>query len=411
MLISLPAYKVWTLRLARISSLLFFYGIIASMAAANLGMALTLLFWIISGVWVGQFSIVKRSPVALPIVLLLLVTALSLSYAVAPIVYVDRYFLVYGKWLFVLVLISLHNDKKWLKYIFITVALAVSIVLLSTYANVFFDVPWANTSGGFGVDNAVFYDYIAQGVMSVCVSVVAWVLAFRSQHKWIRLVAGGVFGLLAFSVFFLLPTRTGQLAMVAAVFVASIFMFKKQQFFVFLVVFIGASAAALQFSPVLLSKIQLITQEAAAYMQGGVEMTSVGARLSMWENSLKFISDAPLFGHGVGGYRFLSETVYIDPVMCAISCVHPHNQLLFFMVEYGLAGFVIFFLFVRAFLMVAADWRGSNDIVFAIVVGFLTVFLVDSFINSPLWISSLRNFYIGAFAMVFIHYAVMRKES
>jgi hypothetical protein len=81
------------------------------------------------------------------------------------------------------------------------------------------------------------------------------------------------------------------------------------------------------------------------------------------------------------------------------------------MVEYGLAGFVIFFLFVRAFLMVAADWRGSNDIVFAIVVGFLTVFLVDSFINSPLWISSLRNFYIGAFAMVFIHYAVMRKES
>lgn len=406
---SIDLYKTWTLRLARASSLLFFYGIVASMAAANVGMALTLLFWGLSGVWWRRFAAVSRSPIALPVVALLLMTVLSLVYSVAPWSYVGRYFVVYGKWLFVLVLLSLHDDPKWLKAIFTTIALAVMVVLSSTYANVFFSVPWANAPGGFGADNSVFYDYIAQGIMSVCASVVAWVLAFRSESKLVRQVASLVFVLLAFSVFFLLASRTGQLAMVVSLLVVSTLIFSKRHFLVFLAVAITAVGAALLFSPVLLAKIQLLIHEGIAYMQKGVELTSVGARLSMWVNSLHFIAEAPLLGHGVGGYRYLSEKVYLDPVMCAISCVHPHNQLLFFMVEYGLVGLLLFALFIRAFVQVARDWRAHNTCVFAIVAGLLSVFLVDSFINSPLWISSLRNFYIGVFALIFIHHALARK--
>jgi O-antigen ligase len=129
----------------------------------------------------------------------------------------------------------------------------------------------------------------------------------------------------------------------------------------------------------------------------------------MWVNSLGFMGEAPLLGHGMGSYRYLSEKVYVDPVMCAISCVHPHNQLLFFMVEYGLVGLVLFALFIRAFVIVARYWGARNTSTMAVVVGVSVVFLVDSFINSPLWISSLRNFYIGVFALMFIHHAIARK--
>jgi O-antigen ligase len=410
-LLNLERYKAWTLRLARASSLLFFYGIIASMAAANIGMALTLLFWLLSGAWFHRFSAARQSPIFLPIVALLLVTVVSLSYTVAPLAYANRYLLVYGKLLFILVLLTLHDDPKWLKALFFTMALAVAVVLTSTYANVFLDVPWANSPGGFGADNSVFYDYIAQGIMSVCASVVAWVLAFRSENKPLRQAAAAVFLLLAFSVMFLLASRTGQLAMPVALLVVSALLFSQRHFLVFLVMAAATVMAALVLSPVLLSKISLIVQESSAYMQQGVELTSVGARLSMWVNSLHFIADAPLFGHGVGGYRYLSEKVYLDPVMCAVSCVHPHNQLLFFMVEYGLVGFVLFGLFIRAFVRVARDWRGSNTSAYAIVVGLSVVFLVDSFINSPLWISSLRNFYIGVFALIFIHHATVRRAA
>lgn len=411
MLLNLDGYKSWTLRLARASSLLFFYGIIASMAAANIGMALTLLFWLLSGAWFHRFSAARQSPIFLPIVALLLVTLVSLSYSVAPLAYANRYLLVYGKLLFILVLLTLHDDPRWLKAIFSTMALAVSVVLVSTYANVFFDVPWANAVGGFGADNSVFYDYIAQGIMSVCASLVAWVLAFRSESQPRRLAASAVFLLLAFSVLFLLTSRTGQLAMLVALLVVSALLLSQRHFLVFLVMAVATVMAALMLSPVLLSKISLIFQDGAAFVHQGVELTSVGARLSMWVNSLHFVSDAPLFGHGVGSYRYLSEKVYLDPVMCAISCVHPHNQLLFFMVEYGLVGLGLFGLFIWALVRVARDWRGRNTSAFAIVVGLSVVFLVDSFINSPLWISSLRNFYIGLFALIFIHHATVRRAA
>jgi O-antigen ligase len=167
---------------------------------------------------------------------------------------------------------------------------------------------------------------------------------------------------------------------------------------------------ALILSPVMLAKLQLILSEGSAFFRQGAELSSVGARLSMWMNSLGFISEAPLLGHGVGSYRFLAEKVFLDPVMCSISCTHPHNQLLFFMVEYGVFGIFIFGMFLHAFFLVLRFWRRRSLDVYAVVAGVLTIFLVDSFINSPLWISSLRNFYIGMFSLIFIGYAIAKKS-
>jgi len=164
-------------------------------------------------------------------------------------------------------------------------------------------------------------------------------------------------------------------------------------------------------SPVVLPKAQLIITETIAYLQSGTENTSVGARLSMWSNSLKFIADAPLFGHGLGSYRFFSEAIYTDPALCAITCVHPHNQLLFFMVEHGILGLILFLIIGRSLLFVPLYWRDENKFIFAIFIGFLSVLLIDSFINSPLWISSLRNFYIGIFSIIFIFHSIHTQKN
>jgi O-antigen ligase len=134
-------------------------------------------------------------------------------------------------------------------------------------------------------------------------------------------------------------------------------------------------------------------------------MTSIGARLAMWKASLNFYWDQPLWGHGTGSYRWLTERLFTDPLMCAISCVHPHNQFLFFGVEYGLLGLFIYsWLFVGVAKIVLLVERRYS----LILAGLLTIIAVDSFINSPLWISSERNFYTAILALTMTSFYLNR---
>ena len=148
-------------------------------------------------------------------------------------------------------------------------------------------------------------------------------------------------------------------------------------------------------SPIISHRFSLIISEINAYHHG-VEMTSIGARLAMWKASWIFFWDEPLFGHGTGSYRLLSEGVFTDKEMCKISCVHPHNQFLFFGVEHGLIGILIYgWLFIATF-KIAKQVDLKNKL---ILMGLLAIIFVDSFINSPFWISSERNFYISVLAL------------
>jgi O-antigen ligase len=381
------------------------------MAAANIGMALTVFFWLISGIWIRRFHLVRASPIFWPILALIVIIVISSTYSIAPDAYANRYYLVYGKFLFIWVLIMIHQDDGWLNAIFGVMIAGITAVILHTYADVYQQAPWKVGAAGAVVIHHTFYDYIAQGIMSACAVTVAWATIFFAKAKWIKLIAAIFFLLLTFSVFFLLPSRTGQLALVVSLLVTSAAMFKRSNFIILSLILMGILVGVTLLSPIVLPKAQLIITETIAYLQSGTENTSVGARLSMWSNSLKFIADAPLFGHGLGSYRFFSEAIYTDPALCAITCVHPHNQLLFFMVEHGILGLILFLIIGRSLLFVPLYWRDENKFIFAIFIGFLSVLLIDSFINSPLWISSLRNFYIGIFSVIFIFHSIHTRKT
>jgi O-antigen ligase len=405
------SYQKWTVKLAQASSLLFFYGILASMAAANIGMALTVFFWLISGIWIRRFHLVRASPIFWPILALIVIIIISSTYSIAPDAYANRYYLVYGKFLFIWVLIMIHQDERWLNAILGVMFVGITAVILHTYADVYQQAPWKAGAVGTLVIHSTLYDYIAQGIMSACAVTVAWVTIFFVKSKWIKLVAAIFLILLTFSVFFLLPSRIGQLTLVVSLLATSAVIFKRSTFIVLSLILMAMVVGVVLISPVALPKAQLIITESTAYLQSGVDNTSVGARLSMWSNSLKFIADAPLLGHGLGSYRFLSEAIYTDPALCAVTCIHPHNQLLFFMVEHGILGLILFLIIARSLLFIPLYWRDQNKFIFAIFIGFLSVFLIDSFINSPLWISSLRNFYIGIFSVIFIFHSIHTQKN
>jgi O-antigen ligase len=69
--------------------------------------------------------------------------------------------------------------------------------------------------------------------------------------------------------------------------------------------------------------------------------TSVGLRLEFWEKSLRFFSEAPVFGHGTGSTRGLFEQAAVGHVGAAAEVIgNPHNQTLNIAVQWGAIGIV-----------------------------------------------------------------------
>src|SRR5450631_2695727 len=67
-------------------------------------------------------------------------------------------------------------------------------------------------------------------------------------------------------------------------------------------------------------------------------------RLQFWQKSLRFLSEAPVFGHGTGSIRALFEEAAVDQFGAAAEVVaNPHNQTLNDAVQWGAIGIVVLY--------------------------------------------------------------------
>ena len=72
--------------------------------------------------------------------------------------------------------------------------------------------------------------------------------------------------------------------------------------------------------------------------------TSIGLRLEFWQKSLRFFSEAPIFGHGTGSIRVLFEEAAVDQFGAAAEVVgNPHNQTLNVAIQWGLIGIAVLY--------------------------------------------------------------------
>lgn len=74
-------------------------------------------------------------------------------------------------------------------------------------------------------------------------------------------------------------------------------------------------------------------------------VTSIGLRLEFWQKSLRFISEAPVIGHGTGSLRGLFERAangYAENSKGDIIS-NPHNQTLNITVQWGIVGVVLLY--------------------------------------------------------------------
>lgn len=381
---------------ARCSLILVFFAFPMSVALANVGLLLTLVFWLLGCFWGSSLRdtrLALTNPLAAPALALFAWIVLAILWSPADGTQIGAALQKYAKFLCVPLFLSLLHDAATRRRCAQAFAAAMLFTLAVTWLNVWFDFSWTRTHNqGFGVDHTVFKDYIAQGILMSFFTVMALHHALQSTGRARALLAIGVAGLAIFSVLFLSSGRTGYLALLFALAVFSVSAFAAQRFKLLLALVAIAAVAAVTFS----TSDQLRSRAATALQDAqrsdlSAPVSSTGARLEMIRFGWRSALEAPLLGHGTASYPVLAPVHFTRPEWCSVVCVHPHNQFLFFQFEQGLVGLVLFLWFLGA-----VAWQGWREPVYrrALVMGFLAVLLVANMTHSSFWLSTENHFFI-----------------
>jgi hypothetical protein len=93
-------------------------------------------------------------------------------------------------------------------------------------------------------------------------------------------------------------------------------------------------------SPQLERTVSTFSRDYRLYKEQGTS-TSIGQRLEFWQKSLRFVAEAPVFGHGTGATRGLFEKAAEGQTGAAAEVIgNPHNQTLNVAVQWGVLGVV-----------------------------------------------------------------------
>lgn len=133
-------------------------------------------------------------------------------------------------------------------------------------------------------------------------------------------------------------------------------------------------------SPYLRGRIEHVSIEYREYQETN-RPTSAGQRLTYWSNSLGWIRDAPLLGHGTGSVRWLFEGAAIGKEGAwADRVANPHNQTLYTAIQWGVLGCVLLY------AMWFVHWRLFRTTDFVSWIGLIVVIqnVVSSLLNSHL---------------------------
>jgi len=96
-------------------------------------------------------------------------------------------------------------------------------------------------------------------------------------------------------------------------------------------------------SPQLRMTVQSFASQYQLYKEQNAP-TSMGLRLEFWQKSLRFLAEAPVFGHGTGSTRGLFEQAAVGQTGAAAEIIgNPHNQTLNVAVQWGGIGIVVLY--------------------------------------------------------------------
>jgi len=176
----------------------------------------------------------------------------------------------------------------------------------------------------------------------MAIAVLFFVLRAERSNARTKFIYYVMAALAAFNVLFMVPGRTGQIALATAAFFFAYNRYRWRGFIsIATLSLIVAIITVLTPTSVMHKRTAIAWKEAQEFLSQGAARndSSIGLRLEFYRNTLKMITHRPFFGTGTGGFG----TGYSAEVERTTAVVphHPHNAFLFIAAELGIVGLAI----------------------------------------------------------------------
>lgn len=169
-------------------------------------------------------------------------------------------------------------------------------------------------------------------------------------------------------------TRGAWIAVAFIPFILLLFTQKRKEVLIFTILFLVGVSLIFQFYTPLKDRLESIFD---------LKVQSNSERLLLWQSAIKMFMDHPFTGVGLGNFEEQNLKKYVSPLAKEPDLPHAHNNLLNFLAETGIFGFLAFsYLFYRLFRVHLKFSNHLNPMIknFAIMaILFTTTFFVQGF--------------------------------
>lgn len=368
-----------------------------SLAAHNASLALTVLTVVLSGAAWRKREYLKKEPLVWALLALFFWVCAGSFYSLST--WDDALGVNFNKYLklfFGVLLIAIFLHKKTRCYAFYAFYIGVFFVLISTYLNIWFEIPWSVTKNqGWGVDHTVFGNYITQNIMMSFFALQGLFFFSKNNVKWKKFFWLSTTALAIISIMYLSSGRTGYVVLLGGFLLYIIFALPKKWSWLGVIAIVLCSLVAFSTSSRVQERYELAISETKLIFEQNRRgelptFSSIGARWYMWMKSLELVQERPILGWGLGSHGIKWCEKAPEPVWCQVGDTTPHNQFIFFAVELGIVGLALFLFLI--YTLCWAAWQGGQYR--PLMMGFIAIFLVDSMVNASLWNSREYNFFI-----------------
>jgi O-antigen ligase len=266
----------------------------------------------------------------------------------------------YKALLYPLIVASLLTTPEWRNRGLFAFGLAVTLVLLASWAQLFGLLPPPDKTSTYEVFRyTVFKDYTQQGLQFLMLAAMAAAFANVQPRPRVRIGLWFLAAAAFVNVSLLLQSRTAYLSIACLIvywcwrlYSARVRSLRTLLLGLLLLTVLVAGAGL---TPRVQQRIEAAVSDITQYEDKHTP-TSLGIRLELWRRTLHMSAAAPWFGHGLGEWprEYARETRDV-PDFEPFRMGHPHHETLLILAETGLIGLGIFLVLL---ILLARHMRG-----------------------------------------------------